>query len=606
MTTILDRPYQTEAVTSIWAYFATHTGNPIVVMPGGTGKSVVIARFVKSVFDAYPGQRVQMLTHVKELIQQNYEKLKSVWAFAPAGVFSAGLNMKEHGKPITFAGIASVAKKWALFGHVDLVIIDECHLLSPTDETMYQTYLAGLRSINPNLKVIGFTATPWRLGHGKLTDPIVKADGTETPSLFTDVCFDISGVEAFNRLIAEGYLLPLIPKRPKTVLSVDGVHMRGGEYIPGELEAAVDKYEITESALREVIEYGANRKKWLIFASGVDHAEHVATMLNGMGIPTGVVHSKRADRDATLNAHKAGQLRAVVNNNVLTTGYDDPEIDMIVGLRPTASTVLWVQILSRGTRPVFFPGYDLNEMGGRLLSIAASGKTNCLVLDFAGNTKRLGPINDPVVPKRKGQGGGEAPMKCCPMCDTWVYASVRFCNGILETGQLCNHEFLFETKIVDSAATDEIVKGAMPVVEIFKVGHIVIDRYTKFGSPPMMRVAYYCGLQTFYDYVCFEHQNFAGKKARDWWRLRAPPGMDLPATTTEALASVDKLKQATHLRVWVNKKEFPETLSYCFDGTAFGAEEVPDSYTPPEVELKLTKTEAKPAYPGGMDDDIPF
>lgn len=615
MTSILDRAYQTEAVGSLWTYFATKAGNPIIAMPTGTGKSVVIARFCQSVFTAYPSQKILILTHVKELIQQNYEKLKSVWPFAPAGVYSAGLNMREHNKPITFAGIASVAKKWALFGHVDLVLIDECHLLSPNDDTMYQQFIAGLMSINPFLKVIGLTATPWRLGHGKLTDPVTKPDGTEIPSLFTDFCFDITGVEPFNRLIAEGYLLPLIPKRPKTMLSTDGVHMRGGEFIEKELQIAVDKAEITEAALHEAIQYGANRKKWLIFAAGTDHADNIGDMLNMMDIPTGVVHSKREGRDQTIADFKAGRLRAVVNNNVLTTGFDDPAIDMIVCLRPTASAVLWVQMLGRGTRPLWGPGdFDLNTIPGRLQSITASDKHNCLVLDYAANTKRLGPINDPVVPPRKGQKAGEAPMKCCPQCDTWVHASLRFCNTILENLTSCNYEFTFETKIKQTASSDELVKGDAPIVETFKVDHISISKHEKAGSPPMVKVAYYCGYQMFTDYVCVEHQGWALKKAKQWWRLRSG-GMEPPETTASALELSTQLTHATHLRVWINKKvdgkTWPEIMSYCFDGTAFGTKEVSDSYEPPEINLTRSKSSTFEVGSAGspmytMDDDIPF
>ena len=134
------RSYQTEAVSSIYSYFSTKKGNPVVAMPTGTGKSVVIAMFLESVFRQYPSQRIMILTHVKELIQQNYEKLITLWPFAPAGIYSSGLSRKDVNAPITFAGIASVAKKWALFGHIDLVLIDEAHLVNPKEITMYKAF----------------------------------------------------------------------------------------------------------------------------------------------------------------------------------------------------------------------------------------------------------------------------------------------------------------------------------------------------------------------------------------------------------------------------------------------------------------------------------
>lgn len=617
-----DRSYQTEAVSSLWTYFETHSsGNPLVAMPTGTGKSVVIARFLQSVFSRFPNQKVLVLTHVKELIQQNYEKLMTAWPFAPAGIYSAGLNQKVHNKPITFGGIASVAKKWALFGHVDLVLIDEAHLVSPTEATMYQTFLAGLLSINPYLRIVGFTATPWRLGHGKLTDPVVREkrvdrggvsalEIVEEPSLFTDVCFDITGIEAFNRLIAEGFLIPLISRPTKTQLDVAGVHMRGGEFIEKELQTAVDKDEITEACLREAMEYGHNRKKWLIFAAGTDHADHICDMLNRLGIPTGCVHSKREGRDQTIKDFKAGKLRAVVNNNVLTTGFDDPEIDLIICLRPTASAVLWVQMLGRGTRPFWAlgpdgkpdPRYDLNDIGGRLASIEAGGKLNCLVLDYAANAKRLGPINDPVTPRRKGQGKGEAPIKECPKCHNDVHASLRFCNAIIDfdTNQKCDHEFVFESKLMQSASSTELVKGDLPVVKVFRVEHITVSEHEKMGAPPMMKVSYYCGFQKFDDYVCVEHTNFAARKARQWWTQRCD--LPFPTTTADAIAVAGMIKPATHLRVWINKK-YPEILAYCFDGSAFGTQEA----NPAEIPFVQTeKPRSSRNDYSDLDEEIPF
>jgi DNA repair protein RadD len=158
---IQDRWYQEEAVASLWDYFRNGgRGNPIVALPTGTGKSVIIARFLQSVFNAFPHQKVIVLTHVKELIKQNYEKLLTVWSFAPAGVYSAGLNSRQHNKAIIFAGIQSVWKKAELFGHVDLVLIDEVHLVPLEKMAMYQSFIQALMLRNPNLKLIGLTATP--------------------------------------------------------------------------------------------------------------------------------------------------------------------------------------------------------------------------------------------------------------------------------------------------------------------------------------------------------------------------------------------------------------------------------------------------------------
>jgi DNA repair protein RadD len=563
------RSYQVEAVQSVYQYFHSNTGNPVLALPTGTGKSVVIAMFLQSMFHMYGAQKVMVLTHVKELIQQNYDKLMSLWPAAPAGIYSAGLGKKEASRYITFGGIGSVARKAHLFGRVDIVVIDEAHLVSPNDETTYLRFLGELRAANPMVKVIGLTATPWRLGQGKIT----------TDGIFTDVCFDITGLQAFNRLIAEGYLAPLIPRQTRQLLDMEGVHMRGGEFVANELQHAVDKQEITFAAIKETLENAFDRNHILVFASGVEHANNIANMLVDMGQTAVAIHSKMGDaqRDQAILDFKAGKYRFAVNNNVLTTGFDFPGIDCIVVLRPTASTVLWVQMLGRGTRPM-------------------QGKSNCLVLDFAGNTRRLGPINDPVIPRKKGdKAGGEAPVKLCGSCATYNHASVTHCC-------YCGAEFSFQVKIKQTSSTDEVLRGEVPVVEVFKVDHITYSQHEKVGRPPMVKVTYYCGLRSFKEFVCVQHDGFAQRKARQWWRERSEEVM--PSTTAQALEVIDSVRTATHLRVWVNK-QYPEILGHCFDGTAFGTSDTPTD-APSRDTRAPTPSAAPPAGADIEDDDIPF
>lgn len=603
---IIARSYQTECVSSIWDYFRGFDGNPVCALPTGTGKSVVIAMFLQSVFSAFPNQKIMVLTHVKELIDQNFKKFLSLWPGAPAGVYSAGLNRRDVLQKVIFAGIASVAKRPQLFGHVDLIIVDECHLVSPTEMTMYQTFFNFLREVNPHLKIIGFTATPWRLGHGRITD-----EG----GIFTDTCFDITGLHSFNRLIAEGYIAPLIPKKTMTQLDTDGVHMRGGEFIAGELQQAVDKEHITRAAIMEALEYKDSRKSWLVFASGVDHAIHTADIMNEYGIRSVAIHSKMTtdERNKALKGLKSGYYQAAVNNNILTTGFDHPPIDLILGLRPTQSTVLWVQMLGRGTRPYDPARMNMNNAEERALAEAFPHvKENCLVLDFAANTRRLGPINDPVVPRKKGQGGGEAPVKECPKCGCYMHASVRFCTGVLQNGNACDHEFVFEVKLKQGASTEELIKGDLPVVEAFKVDHINYSRHQKAGRPDSVKVTYYCGYRSFTEYVCVEHAaNAGGNKAKQWMRARFPDN-EVMSTTTQLLDNAHVLSAPTHIRVWVNQK-YPQVLAHCFDGSEFGKHPA-GTIMPPSQETdgsshflrNMPPAENEYVADTIYDDDIPF
>ncbi len=533
------RWYQDEAEQSIFDYFDNGgRGNPVVAMPTGTGKSIVIANFLRRVYRVWPNQRIMMLTHVKELIEQNAKKVMQVWPTAPLGIYSAGLNRRDLMLPLTFGGVASIKNVIRQFGHIDLLLIDECHLLSPNDDTMYQFIIAELLAMNPWMKVIGFTATPFRMKQGMITDG----------GIFTDICYDLTDYESFNRLIYEGYLSPLIPKKTDVEIDVSNVGLVGGDFNRKALDAVTDRDDITWAACKEMVELGHNRASWLTFANSVAHAEHVAEMLQSFGIVAVASHSKLKpdENDKRVEAFKRGEIRCLVNMGKYTTGFDHPPIDLIGMLRATASPGLWVQMLGRGTRPF---GGD-NFFGP---------KSNCLVLDFAGNTRRLGPINDPVIPRKPGMGGGDAPVRICDVCGAYNHAKVRFCCN-------CGQEFSFESKLVRSAATEQLLKSDAPIVEYFPVSRVLYNLHEKRNrdgelmSPPMIRVSYICGVQMFNEYVMLEHQKVRWRY-KEWWRQRHLE--EPPESTAEALMRVSELRVPTRIRVHVNKKH-PEVLSYEF------------------------------------------
>jgi DNA repair protein RadD len=203
------RPYQQAAIDALYGYFSVHTGNPLVVMPTGTGKSVVIARFIREAITAYAETRVLVLTHVRELIRQNFLALMRARPEAPAGIYSAGLARRDIRAQLLFAGIQSIHRHAAKVQRCDLVLIDEAHLLGRSDSLMYRSFLAALNQINARLlKVVGFTATPYRLDSGLLHE------GKDR--LFTDIAYDVPLLE----MVQQGYLCPVVPKRTATQLAV--------------------------------------------------------------------------------------------------------------------------------------------------------------------------------------------------------------------------------------------------------------------------------------------------------------------------------------------------------------------------------------------------
>lgn len=523
------RPYQAEGLAAVWDYFqAGGKGNPVLAWPTGTGKSIVPAVFIKYVMQQWPKQRFLMVTHVKELVAQNYEVLKYVWPNAPVSIYSAGLKLKNAAMPIVYGGIQSMNKHPSLFGWRDIAFVDEAHLINADDSSMYKTFFATMRLINPNLKIVGMTATPFRMGWGLITDPLIGEDGIDR-RLFTDIVHDITQLESFNRLIAEGYLAPLIPLRTREELDISGVQVVKGEFVASQLQLAVDKQEITYNALHELVAAGRDRRAWLIFASGIEHAEHIAeTLRTKFNIAAAAIHSKQKAEynDVAISDFKKGKLRAIVNYGKLTTGFNYPEIDLIGMLRPTLSVPLWVQMLGRATRP-------------------APGKSNALVLDFAKNTLRLGPINDPCIPRRKGEGAGDVPVKLCEACGAYNHARVKFCCQ-------CWAEFIFRNKLVAKSGKEELLKGDFPVYENFDVTYPIYSKYIKEGKPPCLKVTYHCGMQAFTEYQFPENAHpLQKKKFKDWWKSRHM--IDPPISVDAALQYTSALRVPKKIHVWMNK-----------------------------------------------------
>jgi DNA repair protein RadD len=402
------RDYQQRAIDQIMDWFTVNqTGNPCVVMPTGSGKSHVIAAFCKMVLGEFADNRILMLTHVKELIEQNAEKMLAHWPGAPLGVFSAGLRQKNIDQ-ITFGSIQSLRNRAKDLGHIDIILVDECHLINHKNDGSYRKLINKLRKINPEIRVIGLTATPYRLGHGYITD----GDG-----LFSAIIEPVT----IEELVHRNFLAPLRSKLTEMQLDVSGVGKRGGEYIENQLQAAVNQRHNNVSAVREVIKRAEDRKAWLFFCTGVEHAEAVRDILLEFGIPAGCVtgDTPAKTRERMLDEFRTGELRAMTNANVLTTGFDYPDIDLIAMLRPTKSTALYVQMAGRGMRPKSEPRDGEDYPVG-----------NCLVMDFAGVVKEHGPITNiqikSVNSKRKP---GEPPVKACPECHELVHLSAMECEA---------------------------------------------------------------------------------------------------------------------------------------------------------------------------------
>ena len=547
------RWYQTEAVAAWWSYFNSHSGNPLIVMPTGSGKSPVLGMLMKDILTQYPRQRILILTHVKELVEQDAKAIVRHWPHAPLSIYSSGVGRKDFSGRIVVASIQSIVNNLEEAGKFNLIFIDEAHLVPEKSETTYRRVIAHFKEVNPKLKVSGLTATPYRLAGGHLLDC----------GIFTDICYDLTTPDSFSRLVNEGFLSRLVNKKVATKIDTSNVGTRMGDYIQSELEQAADQADITSAAIREVMAYGHDRKHVLAFAVSVEHAYNIAAEFEIRGWSAVVIHGGlgKKEREQALADYKAGVYRVCVNVNVLTTGFDYPEIDLLVILRPSDSVALWVQILGRGLR-------------------VAPGKENCLVMDFTSNTINLGPIDDPAIPPRVGKkkkGGikrSNPGGKECPICNQVSGFAAKFCKHPAkgskpEENRLCGHEFVFKTNgpaIAGEASNEDVMTDGKLRVEDKEVTLVNYALFQKAGRPDSIKVIYYSNLEIYTTWVNVEAYGNSKTLADIWWKNAA--GTQPPETCDEFIRRKGELAIPKAIKVWI-KRPHPQIMNYDW-GNGFG------------------------------------
>jgi len=570
------RPYQQEAVEALYEHLRRRDDNPCVVIPTAGGKTPVMATVCKDAVGRWEG-RVLIVAHVKELLEQAVEKLHLV---APEmwhqiGVYSAGLKSRDTEHPVIVAGVQSIYRRAAELGRFDLVVIDEAHCIPPDGDGMYRTLIAGLKETNPALRIIGLTATPFRMTSGPICAP---------ENVLNAVCYEI-GV---RELIVQGYLCPLVSKAGREKADTSDLHVRAGEYITSEVETLMDTDLLVESACREILDYTRDRKACLIFTSGVKHGAHVMETLRRMGAHAEAVFGETLDfqRDATLREFRAGRLKYLVNVNVLTTGFDAPNIDCVAMLRPTMSPGLYYQMVGRGFR-------------------LCEGKKDCLVLDFGGNVLRHGPVD--AIRIENGKSSGPAPAKECPQCRSLISSGYSVCPD-------CGYEFFKRdderrARHAGTADSTGILSGDV-TVETYPVQEVVYGVHVKRNAPPgaprSMRVDYRIGFSRWQsEWVCFEHTGYARHKAELWWRRRSD--LPVPGSAEDAvyLAERGALASTKSITVrHVSGEEFDRIVGYELG-------EKP-AYREPgwDDDAGAGETVASTAVPTGRQvddaDDIPF
>ncbi|MDO6563825.1 DEAD/DEAH box helicase family protein [Amphritea sp. 1_MG-2023] len=452
------RDYQRDAVEATLNHFRKTDDSAVIVLPTGAGKSLVIAELAR-----LARRKILVLAHVKELVEQNHQKYLSYGL--QGGLYSAGLKQKQEHFQVTFASVQSVVRNLQAFAcEHSLVIIDECHRVSDAENSQYQQIFTQLRTFNPQLKLLGLTATPYRMGMGWIYRYHYRGFCRSSEARPFEHCiYELP----LQYMIKRGFLTP--PQMVDAPIAQYDFSALNANRFGGYAEAEVNQLlvshpRVTQAICQQIESLAAERQGVMVFAATVRHAEEVCRYLplNETALITGATDN--AERDQRINQFKQKQLKYLVNVAVLTTGFDAPHVDFIAILRPTQSVSLFQQIVGRGLR-------------------LAEGKENCLIMDYAGNGFNLFA---PEVGRAKPDSSSVPVQVFCPACE---FANIfwgktdddghiiehfgRRCQGTLTkaNGSLsqCDYRFRFKECPQCNAENDIAARHC------HQCGHAIID-----------------------------------------------------------------------------------------------------------------------------------
>ena len=363
---IVLRPYQEAAKAAVYDHLRRRDDNPCVVIPTGWRQDTRDGLRLQGRRGAVGGPGANPGPRQGTAGADDRQAHAGLPRRSKYGVYSAGLKRRDTEHSVIVAGIQSVYRKACELGGFNLIIVDEAHLIPPDGEGMYQQFLADAKVINPEVRVIGLTATPFRMKSGMICAP---------ENILNAVCYEV-GV---RELIRDGFLCPLVTKAGREKADV-GPIARPRRRVHGRRGRGPDgPGRLVTAACAEIVGHGARPPLLpdLRLAASSTASTSPRSLRDMSGQECGFVcgETPTAARDELLGRFRAGDLRYLANVNVLTTGFDAPNIDCVALLRPTMSPGLFYQMCGRGFR-------------------LHSGKQNCLVLDFGGNVMRHGPVDE--------------------------------------------------------------------------------------------------------------------------------------------------------------------------------------------------------------------
>lgn len=467
------RPYQQRTLDALLDALAEGE-HPVASVATGGGKSLIIAALCAKL-----DGRVLVVTHRKKLLEQNSKQLARYLGIdEDIGVYSAGLDQRDTTQRVLFGGVASIYKRMPELqraGRFEYVIVDEAHLCPPpSQEAMYRQVFLGCY---PGVQRIGLSATPSRAG--------IPIWGHE------DRWFSCCSVTVGIKELTPEYLTPLTGIFTAQDVDLSKVRVQKGEFVQSDASQAMSEEKVARAALDEACALAAQRQAWMVFCCDVAHTQLIHGLLTERGIPCGQMHSQQSsdDNDAALQAFTAGETRALISCDMLTTGVDIPRADCGILLRPTMSKELLVQMLGRLTRQ-------------------HPGKTDALILDYAGNLDRHAPLDEltakETTPARQKRDAEE------------------------------------QTRTEQERERERLARHAQSVVsgDTYAVARMSYESYAKRTEPSkhLLRVSYYCpakpGDHWVHQYLCYEgYTGYPRQQAAAWFARR---GRQAPATAADA------------------------------------------------------------------------
>lgn len=463
------RQYQRDALRAFYDSYKADEQSGVIEAPTGSGKSLIIAHILSKLTEPHLDKRILVLCHQAEILNQN---LLASSDSLNKNVYCASLGLKNDFGQVVFASRDSYGRKKS-YDRFDLIIIDEAHLVSPEENTTYQKII---NAVKPHY-VLGLTATPYRLDNGAIYG-----------SIFKKLIYSIK----LQQLIDEKFLVPFVwPERVKLVAS-EQIKKTAGDF---NMEAQAQLYtsEVVDKAIDVWSRVASDRKLSVFFCCSIAHAQLVQSKIKGSVLITGETDNET--RKNIFLAARNGHIKSLINVGVLTTGVDIPRIDCVVFMRATTSASLFVQCLGRALR-------------------LFEGKTNALILDFAGNYERFGHPDEPFIKGRKKKNEEktietmlvdllgdhevklDAAHKKCPSCKKILAVATKVCPE-------CNHLFI--------SHQGTFYDGDWIEIKSFTVA----EKKTKRGLPCKL-VTYYSHNETYIEWLLEE---FIWQKKKTYQRL---------------------------------------------------------------------------------------